>query len=107
MIYFVHYSPDIANLINAQVEYLEQQGASTPIVTNWLLELYDRIASLREHPKRFVVDTQRSEVIGYEIRRFNHGEYGVFYRVDDAQAVVEILDFRHGRRLPLSEDESS
>jgi len=105
MIYLVHYNSDIASLIDAQVKYLEQQRASTPIITNWLLELYDRIASLREHPKRFVVDTQRSEAISYEVRRFNHGEYGVFYRVDDEQAVVEILDFRHGRRLPRDKQE--
>jgi len=98
MIYRVHYGPDIAGLIEAQVVYLEQQGAGTAVVIDWLLGLYDRIASLREHPKRFAIDTQRSQILGYETRRFNHGAYGVFYRVDADRGLVEILDFRHGRR---------
>lgn len=41
---------------------------------------------------------------GYEVRRANYGDYAIFFRVDDAQQVVEVLAFRHGRRRPLPED---
>ena len=32
---------------------------------------------------------------GFEVRKLIFGDYLVFYRIDDRNRVVEVLDFRH------------
>jgi plasmid stabilization system protein ParE len=51
-------------------------------------------------PRRFPVAERESEMFGQEVRRVNHGDYAVFYFVDEGEGVVELLAFRHGRRRP-------
>ena len=74
------------------------------MVTKWTTELYDRLEALSEHPKRFPVDDQRTNALGREIRRLEHGRFSVFYRVNDETSDVEILDIRHGKRKKVTGD---
>jgi len=103
MMHRVEVSPKVLSQIQEQAEYFRSHGVSESTIIDWMLGLDDRFTNLEEHPKRFSVDEARTQAKGYEIRRFNHGEYGVFYKVDDEQMRVEILDLRHGRRLPESD----
>jgi len=107
MMHRVKVSPKVLSQIQEQAEYYRSQDVSESTIADWMLGLYDRLTNLEEHPNRFPIDETRTQIKGYEIRRLNHGDFGVFYRVYDDQMFVEVLDLRHGRRLPRSEDESS
>ncbi len=89
--------------IAAQVEYLKKQSAPEDRVVRWLAGLFDLIDSLYELPRRFPVAEAVTAVAGYEVRRVNYADCGVFFRVDDAQSLVEIVAFRHGRQRPWLE----
>lgn len=83
--------------------YYLEEGVSVETVSRWASGLDERFEGLTDHPKRFVVDEPRTQALGYEVRRLVHDEYLVFYRVDDDRSVVEVLDFRHGRRQPTTD----
>lgn len=89
--------------IAAQVEYLKQQSAPPDRVDRWLTGLFDLIDSLNELPRRFPVAEAVTAAAGFEVRRVNYADYAVFFRVNDAQALVEVIAFRHGRQRPWLE----
>lgn len=105
MTHRVEVSPEVLSQIEAQATYYRSEEVSESTIIDWMLGLYDQFTNLKEHPKRFPVDGARALNKGYEIRRLNYGDFGVFYRVHDEQPLVEILDLRHGRRLPNNEQE--
>lgn len=107
MKYRVEVSPEVRDQVDAQVAYYESERVSELTIVEWLSGLYDRFVNLQEHPKRFPVAVARTAARGYEIRRLNHGEFVVFYRVLDDQRLVQILDFRHGRRRPIDDEDQS
>lgn len=99
----ITFGPGVNALIFEQARYLCSEGAGKPVVIDWLARLYDKVDALRDHPRLYPKAELVSKALGYEVRRLNHGEYAVFYRVDDHRRVVEILDFRHGRRRPTTD----
>jgi plasmid stabilization system protein ParE len=105
MMHKVEVSPEVLSQIEAQARYYRSEEVSESTIIDWMLGLYDRFTNLKDHPKRFPVDEARTLNKGYEIRRLNYGDFGVFYRAYDEQPLVEILDLRHGRRLPNNEQE--
>ena len=100
MTFRVIVSETVLAAINAQVEYFISESAPPDRIQQWLLGLFDRIDGLYEWPERFPIAASVSRVAGYEVRRMNHGEYALFFRIDQEQEVVEIIAFRHGRRTP-------
>lgn len=105
MMYRVEISLVVHGQMNSQVEYYRGEMVPDATVVRWLAGLFDAVDSLREHPKRFPIDADRSAIKGYEIRRFNYGEFGVFYRVREDDGLVQILDLRHGRRRSVREED--
>lgn len=103
--YRVETPPQVNAQIDDQVEHYRDEEASEQVIIGWLSGLLDAIDSLEQLPLRFPVDPDRTAIRRYEVRRFNYGEFGIFYRVHEDRRVVEILDLRHGRRRPGHEDE--
>lgn len=60
----------------------------------WVISLFERTASLGEHPRR---GRRVPEADRDEIREVLHGDYRLIYRIDARQLVV--LTVRHGRRV--------
>ena len=60
------------------------------------LQLYERVLSLDDIPKRYPVDRVFTEAAGVVTRKMNFGNYLVFYQVDDDRRQVNVLAFRHG-----------
>lgn len=108
MSYQVLIPQEVEDAIAAQVDYLKgQAGASGERVDRWLVRLFDLIDSLQRWPSRFPVAATVSEAVGYEVRRANHGDYAVFFRVLHEKRLVELVAFRHGRRRPWLEKDVS
>jgi plasmid stabilization system protein ParE len=105
MIYRVVIPQEVHEAIDAQVQYLINEGAPRDRVDDWLARLFDRIQSLDKMPRRFPVAEAVTAAKGYEVRRVNHGQYALFYRIDDSHRVVEFIAFRHGRQRPWLEDD--
>lgn len=104
MTYQVRIAPAVRDQIEEQIDYYLGEGSSVEQVIAWAVELDERFARLDEHPNRFPVDERRTQALGHEIRRFEHGKFSVFYSVDDDQRLVRVLDIRHGSRRPLHEE---
>jgi plasmid stabilization system protein ParE len=104
MTYRVVIPPHVESLIFDQARYLQSQGAGDSAVSDWLEKLYARFEALTDHPRLYRVAETVSQAQGAEVHRINHGEYAVFYRVDDQSRCVELLDFRHGRQRERAMD---
>ncbi|MEL6310875.1 MAG: type II toxin-antitoxin system RelE/ParE family toxin [Planctomycetota bacterium] len=100
MSYAVRISPAVRAQIEEQIDYYLGEGAPADRIIGWAVELEERFNGLTDHPRRFPVDMRRTQAIGREIRRFEQGKFSVFYRVDDDQKTVDVLDIRHGSRRP-------
>ena len=98
MTYRVIIPPHVEALIYDQARYLQTQGAGNTVVAEWLEELFARFEPLADHPRLYRIAETVSKALGSEVRRINHGEYAVFYRVDEQSRCIELIDFRHGRR---------
>lgn len=103
MTYRVVITDEVLAAIDAQIAWYIDQGVSRDLIGTWLAELVGKVNSLRELPKRFGVAETVSRIVGHEVRRMNHGEHALFYRVRDQERIVEVLAFRHGRRRPWLE----
>lgn len=99
-------SRTVEEAIDAQVSYLSEQGAPEVRLRRWLDGVLDLVDSLSDWPTRFPVAEALSAAMGCEVRRANSGDYAIFFRVNEADRVVEILAFRHGRRRPWLESDS-
>ena len=106
MTFRVVIAQEVLAAIDAQVGYYLTESAPQDAVIAWLAGLYDRIDGLYTMPRRFPVARAVTRAKGYEVRRMNHGEHAVFYRVRDAAQTVEIIAFRHGRQRPWLEGEA-
>ncbi|UYV12380.1 MAG: type II toxin-antitoxin system RelE/ParE family toxin [Phycisphaera sp.] len=103
MSYRMAFSSGVHDAIADQTEYLLESGAGEAVVTDWLARLHDKLQALREYPRLYPRAELVSRAKGYGVHRLNHGEHALFYRIDDDRRVVEVLDFRHGRRKPTTE----
>jgi plasmid stabilization system protein ParE len=97
-VYRVVFAQAALDAIDAQLAYFRSQQVSDAVMAEWLGLLLERVESLSHMPRRFPQAELVSQVANQEIRRLNHGEYALFYRVQDSPPVVEIMAFRHARR---------
>ncbi|MFN0132766.1 MAG: type II toxin-antitoxin system RelE/ParE family toxin [Phycisphaerales bacterium] len=105
MTYGVLISPEVLDAIDRHLVYLRHEGAPPDRMEAWLGGLLATIDSLYLMPRRFPVAETVTAANGYEVRRVNHGDYSLFYHIDDNDHLVEILAFRHGRQRPWLEGE--
>ena len=62
--------------------------------------LTDAVDSLQHLPKRHPVYPIRGRPAAEVVRRMPVPPYLIYYRVDDARRVVEVITIRHGKRRP-------
>lgn len=103
MKYRVRMSPAVLEALQYQVTYLREQGAPASRVDAWLNDLLAAMDSLEQMPRRYPLAEAMSRAFGAEVHRLLRGDYVLFFRVDDATAMVDLLAFRHGRQAPPSE----
>ncbi len=104
MTYRVVIPQTVLDAIDSHLRYLRREGAPAKRVDAWLDRLASHIDSLAELPRRCPVAEAVTAAVGYEVRRLKHGDYAVFYRIDERARVVEIMAFRHGRQRPWLEE---
>ncbi|MEL7484927.1 MAG: type II toxin-antitoxin system RelE/ParE family toxin [Planctomycetota bacterium] len=104
MTYLVRIAPTVRAQIEEQIDYYLGEGVSVETALAWAIELDQRFESLEKFPNRFPIDERRTQALGREIRRFEQGSFYVFYRVEDDERIVNVLDIRHTSRRPIAQD---
>lgn len=94
----VEYMPRVIAAIDDQVAWLRAQGAGDDRITGWLTDLFDLTDGLYHAPRRHPVAELESAELGIDIHRVIFGDYLIYYHVDDARRIVEVLHFRHSAR---------
>lgn len=84
-------------------EFIARQSGSWKIAEDWMARVYEAVSTLESMPDRFEVATESGK-LGFEIRRLLIGKYIANYMIDYDDAVVWIVGFRHGSRLPRPGD---
>lgn len=79
--------------------YIEETSGSMAIAERWMTKVYAAIRMLETFPRRFGLAPEGAHR-DYEIRALRIGDYLALYHVDDELSRVEVIGFRHGRRLP-------
>lgn len=99
MNYRVVYTRTVTNALDEQIAYFLDQHVSPSKIVDWLTGLYDGIDALYHSPKRYPVADRQSAAMGFTVRKFIYGRYLVYYRVDEAERLVEVLRFTHAARV--------
>lgn len=97
-------SQQVYTQIDEQIVYLLRQGVDHQTISRWLGGLSDAFEGLQTHPKRYPLDRDRSFIKQHEIRRMNYADFAIFYRINDLEQSVEILDLRHAARRPWPDE---
>ena len=98
MSYRVAFSPEFGDNVRSQIEYLREQHVSEERINQWFGELFERLETLSQSPKRHPLDPIQSESTGQPSHKLVYDKYLVFYRVDDTAKTVNIDQFTHGAR---------
>jgi len=88
----------VENLIADQALYIAEDSIHRAL--QWERGLREAIERLGETPRANPISVPDTELAGYEVRKLIHGNYLVFYRIDDDAKTVFVEGFRHGARLP-------
>jgi plasmid stabilization system protein ParE len=93
-------APVVREQIRSQVLYIAQDSIDNALA--WEDRLRAVMNSIGDMPGH-AIDEDASDRLGEPIRKkVFEGTYLIHYRVNDAAATVEIVNFRHGMRLPRS-----
>lgn len=80
-------------------EYIASRSGSWRVAEEWVQRVYDAIESLDFMPGRYALAAE-SPRLGKQVRRILIGKYIANYIIDDSEAVVRVVGFRHGARRP-------
>lgn len=95
--------PIVQELIRAQVMFIARDSIDHALA--WEDRLRAAMKGLTALPARNAIDHAASERVGQPIRKLVFDKtYLVFYRIRETDAAVDILNFRHGARLPQPKD---
>lgn len=92
--YAVAFSAEFDRRI-AEIER-DDLGFGARQTSTYILEIIDRCDGLAILPYRFATET----INGAELHSFTHKAHRVFYRVDEASKVVEVVTVLHGAMRP-------
>lgn len=96
--YRVTIAPVVVEQIRAQVLHVAADSIDNAFA--WEDRLNQAIRNLGEMPG-FAVDEEASARRGYSVRKYVfENTYPVHFAVDETAGVVQIVNFRHGARLP-------
>jgi len=92
-----------ADKIGEYGRYIAEQSGSLAIAECWINHVYTTIETLHYSPHRHGL-AEEDKYRDFELRRQIIGNYLAIYAVDDAQRIVSVVGFRHGRRLPRPDE---
>ena len=101
ILYSVRMTASANRQIIEYTDYITEQSKSTKVAEQWSQKIYQKIATLNIHPKRYAF-AQENDHRDYEIRRQLIGNYVVLYTIDDAAMVVKVIGFRHAKQLSIT-----
>ena len=109
MAFRVEVAPRAIRDLDETVEYILESG-SPASAERWFRGIMNEIRLLAEMPARCPI-AEESESPGLEIRVLVHGRrnrgYKVYFAIDVARRVVQVLHVRHWARRPPSASELS
>jgi plasmid stabilization system protein ParE len=101
--YLVRIPPVVQDQIRSQVLYIARNSIKNALV--WEDRLRAAINNVATLPTRNAVDSAASHRVGQPVRKMVFEKTDlVFYRIREANREVDILNFRHGARLPQSDE---
>lgn len=101
--YRVILSPTVQDQIWEQVKFIAVDSIDHAL--NWEDRLRREVLNLGTMPRRYPVNQAASERSGEPVRKMVFERtYLLFYRINLESRSVEILNFRHGARLPRANE---
>jgi len=101
--YRVIVPPIVQNQIRTQASFIAQDSIANALA--WEKRLRTAIEDLAMLPTRNAVDKLASRRIGQDVRKMVFDRiYLVFYRIRESNRAIDILNFRHGARLPQADE---
>ncbi|MBC7783749.1 MAG: type II toxin-antitoxin system RelE/ParE family toxin [Burkholderiales bacterium] len=89
----------VQSQIRDQILFIAKDSIDNALA--WEERLRKAIEEIGAMPGTHPIEQMASVRLGESVRRMVfEGTYLVFYRVDENQGFVDILNFRHGARLP-------
>ena len=82
--------------IREQLIYWREQQVPETTTQAWFSGLFDVFETLETNPRLHPIDVYETEEVEEETRKIAHGDYLVFYTVDDENKEVNITAFTHG-----------
>jgi plasmid stabilization system protein ParE len=101
--YRVVYSSLARQQIADQVAYLRSEGVFDETIEAWFAGLFDRVDDLAQYPFRHAAAEEYTPIAGRQVRRLVYGRYLIFYSVNEAGRMVEVIAFQHGGRSDTEE----
>lgn len=103
MKYVVEVTDAAFELIREQAHYIAIDCQAPLNAGHWLEQVWDVVDSLETMPARHVF-AEENEHKTYEVRRALVGDYLVLFTIDESNAKVWVIGFRHGSRRPRPQD---
>jgi hypothetical protein len=92
-------APVVQDQIRTQVLYIARDSIDNALA--WESRLCLAIKDISTLPTRNPIDEQASARIGQQVRKLVFERtYLLFYRISQEKRSVDLLNFRHGARLP-------
>jgi len=89
--------------VEAFLDYLIDDQQSPLIAKRWWKKALAKVSTLTTFPHRCLLPPENA-LRDYTIRALGVDSHLFLYRVDDDKLLVEVFGFRHGSRLPRSEN---
>ncbi|MBI5850364.1 MAG: type II toxin-antitoxin system RelE/ParE family toxin [Planctomycetes bacterium] len=89
--------------IRVEARYIAVEKRQPSTAQRWLEKVWDAVESLERWPRRFA-RADEAALVDYEIRRAVVGQHLLLFTVDDSCRQVTVIGFRHGHRLPRSDE---
>jgi len=102
-IYTIVVTPEAADQIARYGRYIEDVAGLPETAERWVQYVYTKIRKLEFSPQRHGLAVENA-ARNYEIRRQIIGNYLVLYHVNEPSETVHVIGFRHGSRLPRTDE---
>ena len=102
--YVVNVAHSVVLDIIEQVQFIQ---IDKPLAASlWFDGLWEKIQSLDTFPHRHPIAASESQAFDIEVRKLVFGNYLLLYTIDERNAHVEAVQFRHAARLPENSEEA-
>ncbi|MCC7474674.1 MAG: type II toxin-antitoxin system RelE/ParE family toxin [Pirellulales bacterium] len=101
--YTIRVSSFAAEQIAEYQAHIAEKSGFAEIAERWADLVYAAIEELQIMPRRFAL-AEEDNYRDYNIHRLLIGKYLALYTIDEKTKTVKVIGFRHGSRLPKTDD---